>query len=338
MGTAALSVAAFRLPREEGVVALVSDGVGWFLLLFALVAMVTLVVVNVVHHTPRQVIRENMRSSELGPAYAAVPGAVLTLVLAMEAASRIPLENTLVSWLLLVIVLAAAGANLWLTLVFFVAAIGSRGLLEANTLSGVWFMPQTVLLLAATALARMSGSLHGPVVEIAAPLAVLFLGVGFMLFVLVAALVLARLVVVPLDPAAGTPAAWIMMSPAAAAALAFLALPLVIPVLLTAPPMSVAFVTSLTAGALVGFSLWWLAVVVLLTIRLRSHAMQFSPSSWSFVFPLAAVAVASGELAHTWDSTVMTALAFGMAAIASVVWLAVLVGSVRWIRARVASE
>ncbi len=224
--------------------------------------------------------------------------------------------------------------DVWLTLVFFVAAIGSRGLLEANTLSGVWFMPQTVLLLAATALARLSASAHGPVAEIAAPSAVLLLGAGFMLFILVAALVLARLVMVPLDPSAETPAAWIMMSPAAAAALAFLALPKVIPVLLTAPPMSVTFITSLFAGALVGFCMWWLAVVLLLTMRLRAHALRFTPATWSFVFPLAALAVASGELALSWDSVVMTGLAVGMAAIATLVWLGVLVGSIRWLRVR----
>ncbi len=336
MGTAALSVAAFRLPEESSLIARISQGVGWLLLTVATVTLVLLVVLNVVHHTPRRMVRENLRSSELGPAYAAIPGAALTLVLAYEAAAPVMLDSGFASWILLLLVLTAAVADLWLTLVFFVAAIGSRGALEANTLSGVWFMPQTVLLLAATALARLCATAHGPVAEVAAPLAVLFLGTGFMLFILIAALVLARLVVVPLDPSAGTPAAWIMMSPAAAAALAFLALPLVIPVLLTAPPMSVAFMTSLSAGALVGFSLWWLAVVAMLTLRLRQQALPFSPSSWSFVFPLAAVAVACGELAHTWDSVIMTGLAVGMAALATLVWLAVFVGSVRWIRARLA--
>lgn len=334
MGTSALSVAAFRLPEESSLVAQVSVALGWLLLVLSAVALVVLVIVNLLHHTPGQTIRDNLSSSSVGPAYAAIPGAVLTLVLAVEAAAPAVLERGGASWLLLVVVLAAAGADVLLTLVFFVAAIGSRGSLEANTLSGVWFMPQTVLLLAATALARLSASAHGAVAEIAAPLAVLFLGTGLMLFILVAALVLARLVVVPLDPSAGTPAAWIMMSPAAAAALAFLALPKVIPVLLTAPPMSVAFMTSLSAGALVGFSLWWLAVVAMLTLRLRQQALPFSPSSWSFVFPLAAVAVACGELANTWDSVVMTALAIGMAGVATVVWLGVFGGSVRWLLAR----
>lgn len=334
MGTAALSVAAFRLPGESGLIADVSMAVGWFLFAVALATFVGLLVANLLHHTPGQTIRENLRSSQLGPAYAAIPGAVLTLMLAVEAAAPALLESDLASWILLIVVLGATAIDVWLTLVFFVAAIGSRGLLEANTLSGVWFMPQTVLLLAATALARLSASAHGPVAEIAAPTAVMLLGVGFLLFILVAALVLARLVMVPLDPSAETPAAWIMMSPAAAAALAFLALPKVIPVLLTAPPMSVTFMTSLSAGALVGFCLWWLAVVLLLTLRLRAQALRFSPATWSFVFPLAAVAVASGELARNWDSVVMTGLAIGMAAIATLVWVGVLVGSVRWLRIR----
>ena len=336
MGTSALSIAAFRLPGESGLIAQVSFAVGWFLFTVASLALIGLVVANLLHHTPGETIRDNIRSSEVGPAYAAIPGAVLTLTLALEAAVPALLDSDLASWILLLVILGAATADVWLTLVFFVAAIGSRGLLEANTLSGVWFMPQTVLLLAATALARLSASAHGPVAEIAAPVAVLLLGAGLMLFILVAALVLARLVIVPLDSSAETPAAWIMMSPAAAAALAFLALPSVIPVLLTAPPMSVTFMTSLSAGALVGFSIWWLAVVLLLTLRLRAQALRFTPATWSFVFPLAAVAVASGELAHNWDSAVMIGLAIVMAAIATLVWVGVLAGSIRWLRLRLA--
>lgn len=338
MGTAALSVAAFRIPADVGPIDPVSLVTGWALLILASLGFVLLVVINLIRHTPRSVLLQDITSPRRGPAYAAVPGAVLTLLLAYEAALPGLLDEPVAAWTLLVISLAAAGVDLWLTLVFFVSAIAQRGSVESDGLTGVWFMPQTVLLIAATALARLSVTPHSPISEIAAPTAVLLLGVGFLLFVFIGALVLGHLVGNAMDPAQGIPAAWIMMSPAAASALAFMAIPTVIPTLLTSPPMSVSFVTSLMAGALVGFSLWWLAVVGLLTVRLRSEAMRFSPASWSFVFPLAAVAVASGELARTWQSVPMVVVALLMAALGIVVWGIVLSMSLGWIRARITAE
>lgn len=338
MGTAALSVAAFRQPGNLVALERTGDIVGWILLTLAILGLLLLVVLNLIHHTPRRVLWQDLRSRDRGPAYAAIPGAVLTVVLAIEAALPSSLDAPWAGWTLLSITLIVSAADLLLTLVFFASAIANRSAIEEDALTGVWFMPQTVLLLAATTLARLSVTPHSGISEIAAPLAVLFLGAGFMLFVFVGALVLGHLIAQPFGHAGGVPAAWIMMSPAAASALAFMALPQVIPTLLTAPPMSVTFVTSLAAGALIGFSLWWLLVVVTLTIRLRRTAMTFTPASWSFVFPLAAVAVASGELARTWDSWLMVGLAVSMAALGTLVWVVVLGKSLRWIRVRLATE
>jgi len=334
MGTSALAVAAFRLPSESGMIQQFSHALGWVLLTLAILAMAALIALNLRHRTPRRELWEEIRSAQRGPAYAAIPGAMLTLVLAFESAQPLLAVDRTATWLLLAFILIAGFVDLFLTLVFFAAAIARRGALETDALSGLWFMPQTVLLLTATALARLCQAPNPAVTEIAAPLAVLFLGAGFMLFILIAALVLARLVLDAFDAAAGIPAAWIMMSPAAAAALAFMAIPRVTPALLSSPPLSVSFVTSLFAGALVGFSLWWLAVVVPLTFRLRSDAISFSPASWSYVFPIAAVAVASGELAHTWNSRLMILVAVIMATVAALVWLGVLIASAGWLRAR----
>jgi tellurite resistance protein TehA-like permease len=338
MGTAALSVAAFRIPTEAGLVNVASLIVGWTFLIFACMGLLALVVINLIHHTPRGLLLRDVRSPRRGPAYAAVPGAVLTLLLAFEAALPDMLDGPAAAWSLLIVALAAAAVDVWLTLVFFTSVIAHRGSVQTYELSGVWFMPQTVLLIAATALARLSITPHGNIAEIAAPISVLLIGAGFLLFIFVGALVLGHLVSHALAPEVGIPAAWIMMSPAAASALAFMALPTVIPTLMTAPPMSVSFVTSLMAGALVGFSLWWLAVVGVLTFQLRREAMMFSPSSWSYVFPLGAVAVASGELARTWQSSLMIGVAIVMAVLGTAVWLVVFIESVPWIRARLASQ
>jgi tellurite resistance protein TehA-like permease len=334
MGTAALATAAFRLPSDAGAVDVTGNVLGWALLGLSIVGLLVIVAANLLAPTPRQLLWKDLGSREKGPAYAAIPGAVLTVVLATEAGLPNLASLSVVAWILLFVTLIVAGADLLLTMVFFASAIANRGKLEQGALSGVWFMPQTVLLLSATTLARLSVEPSTAIAEVAAPLAVLFLGAGFLLFLLVGALVLGRLITEPMFQTSGIPSAWIMMSPAAASALAFIAIPLVTPTLLDAQSQTVTSVTSLMAGAMIGFSLWWLMVVTMLTIRLRQEAREFTPSSWGFVFPLAAVAVASGGLAQTWESFLMDILAIVMAALGTVVWCVVAYSTLRWLAAR----
>lgn len=334
MGTAALATAAFRLPDDAGSVGTISSAFGWILFTLAVLGFLLILVVNAVQHTPWRVIWHEVRSRERGPAYAAVPGSVLMLVLALEAGVTGLQDVPLVGWTLVGLTLLAALADLLLTLVFFSSAIANQGRIEDGALSGVWFMPQTILLLSATAFARLTDSGSADLAAVTAPLAVMFLGAGMLLFLFIGALVLGRLVSAPLTPESGIPAAWIMMSPSAAAALALIAVPLVTPTLLDLPSTSVTPVTGLVAGMLVGFSLWWLLVVVLLTAGAGRAALSFSPASWGYVFPLAAVAVASGGLAATWDSGLMIVIALAMAILGVLSWAVIVVLSLRWIAAR----
>lgn len=333
MGTAALATAAFRLPDDAGYVGTISTAFGWMFFGLAVLGFLLILGVNAVKHTPWRVIWHELRSRDRGPAYAAVPGSVLMLVLALEAGVTGLQDVPLVGWTLVGLTLLAALADLLLTLVFFSSAIANRGQIEDGALSGVWFMPQTILLLSAAAFARLTDSGSADLAAITAPLAVMFLGAGMLLFLFIGALVLGRLVSAPLAPASGVPAAWIMMSPSAAAALALIAVPLVTPTLLDLPSSSVTPVTGLFAGMLVGFSIWWLLVVTLLTISEGRDALRFSPASWGYVFPLAAVAVASGGLAATWDSGLMIGLAVAMAILGTISWLVIVVISLRWIAA-----
>lgn len=334
MGTAALATAAFRLPDDAGDVGTISTAFGWMFFTLAVIGFLLILCVNAVKHTPWRVIWHELRSRDRGPAYAAVPGSVLMIVLALEAGVTGLQDVPLVGWTLVGLTLVAALADLLFTLVFFSSAIANRGQIEDGALSGVWFMPQTILLLSAAAFARLTDSGSADLAAFTAPLAVMFLGAGMLLFLFIGALVLGRLVSAPLAPASGVPAAWIMMSPSAAAALALIAVPLVTPTLLELPSSSVTPVTGLLAGMLVGFSVWWLLVVVLLTVSEGRDALKFSPASWGYVFPLAAVAVASGGLAATWDSGLMIGLAVAMAILASISWIVIVVISLRWIAAR----
>lgn len=334
MGTATLAVAAFRLPGDTGITPDITEGLGWALVTLAIVGLLAIVLANLQARTPWAVTRRELRSRQRGPAYAAIPGSVLMIVLALEAGVPSIADYPALGWTLVGITVVVALANLLLTLVFFSSAIANPGALEDDALSGVWFMPQTVLLLSAAAFARLSSVGIADLDDVAAPMAVLFLGAGFILFVFIGTLVLGRLVAAPLSPTSGVPAAWILMSPSAASAVAFMSIPFVTPTLHGLPSSSVTPVTSLIAGMMVGFSIWWLLVVGILTIGQGRAYVTFSPSSWSYVFPLAAVAVASGDLARAWSSPLMVVVAVIMAALGVISWLVIVVISLRWIAAR----
>ena len=334
MGTASLAVAAFRLADEPGMVETVTHVLGWVLVTLAIVGLIAIIVANMRAHTPWSVIWFELRSRQRGPAYAAVPGSVLMIVLALEAGLPRISDYPVVGWVLVCITVTVAIADLLLTLVFFSSAIVNPGALEDDALSGVWFMPQTVLLLSAAAFARLSGTGVADLDDFVAPLAVLLLGAGFVLFIFIGTLVLGRLVASPLAPTSGVPAAWILMSPSAASAVAFMSIPLVAPTLLHLPTTSVTPVTNLVAGMMIGFSIWWLMVVVILTAGKRREYLTFSPASWSYVFPLAAVAVASADLAQGWNSPLMVVLAVVMAILGGVSWLVIVFISMRWIAER----
>jgi tellurite resistance protein TehA-like permease len=334
MGTASLAVAAFRLPDDSGVTETYTRGLGWLFLVLSILGLIVIVAANTLARTPWSAIWRELRSRQRGPAYAAVPGAVLLITMALEAALPNMADIPTLGWVLMGITLVVAVADLLLTLVFFSSAIANTGALEDDAVSGVWFMPQTILLLSAAAFARLSSTGIAGLDDVAAPLAVLFLGAGFLLFLFVGALVLSRLVAAPLTPASGVPAAWILMSPSAAAAVAFMAIPVVTPTLIGQPSSSVTPITSLVAGMMIGFCIWWLLVVGILTIRDGREFVTFSPASWSYVFPLAAVAVASGDLAQAWSSPLMVLVAVVMACLGAASWLIIVVISMRWVAAR----
>lgn len=338
MGTAALAVAAFRLPDDAGVPGTGFRVLGWVLLSVAILAIVAIIVANAQARTSWSVIWGELRSRQRGPAYAAVPGSILMIVLALEAGLPRISNYAAVGWILVMVTVIVAVADLLLTLVFFSSVISNPGASQDDDVSGVWFMPQTVLLLSAAAFARLCTTGSTPLDDFAAPLAVLFLGAGFVLFLFIGTLVLRRLVAAPLAPTSGVPTAWILMSPSAASAVAFIALPGVTPTLLGLPPSSVTPVTTLVAGMMIGFSLWWLLVVGILTAGRGRAYLTFSPSSWSYVFPIAAVAVASADLAQAWSSPLLVVLAILMAILGLVSWIVIGVVSLRWIEARRRSE
>jgi tellurite resistance protein TehA-like permease len=152
-----------------------------------------------------------------------------------------------------------------------------------------------------------------------APLAVGLWAVGVVLYLLVAGLALARLLLFPAEPAALTPAYWVFMGATAISVLAgagLLGLP--------AGPL-VAAVHPAVAGLSVilwAFGTWLIPLLVCLGVwrhLVRRVPLRYEPSLWSMVFPLGMYCAASralgGALRVPWLVTAGRAgtwLAFGV--------------------------
>lgn len=161
----------------------------------------------------------------------------------------------------------------------------SHGLEGVN---GGWLIPPVMNLLVPLALAPL-------IVEfpVAAPLLVLvgfaFLGVGFVIFMAVLTLLIARLALRDPLPAAMAPSLWIPLAPAGIIGLSTLRL------LQAAEAAGVSGFTGIAAGLVVsamglGFGLWWAGFAALELQRIRrSGGPPVHPGWWGFVFPVGAM-------------------------------------------------
>lgn len=88
----------------------------------------------------------------------------------------------------------------------------------------------------------------------------------------------------------------------------------------------------LLAAMLWGFALWWIAAAAIVTSHAGRGAFRFSPSSWSYVFPPAAMTLATLTLGRHWNSGFMEIMAVAFALLLLAITAAVVAGSIRAIR------
>ena len=129
-------------------------------------------------------------------------------------------------------------------------------------------------------------------------------GIGLLLFLLIAAMLFARLISHPLPPAPLAPSLWIGLGPIGVGSLALLRLAAAGHPFWGTSAAAVQDVSQLGAATLWGLGLWWLAVAALLLIRyLRNGGIPFTVGLWALTFPIGAYTAATLALARTWHST-----------------------------------
>jgi tellurite resistance protein TehA-like permease len=217
------------------------------------------------------------------------------------------------------------GVALWLLLGYGVplAWITSpRRRFRVEQVNGTWF--HCVVGTQSVAVAAASLATSGPDAGFTV-LALACWAVGLMLYLLIAALVLARLLLRPVEPAELVPAYWIFMGAAAITALAGLRL-------LRLPQVLVPRL--LLAGAstvLLSFATWLIPLLLALGVWrhvVRRFRLGYSTALWSLVFPLGMYGLVTHELGQEAHLRWLSALGGCVSCVAAAAWAAVFLAMV----------
>ena len=304
MGTGIVGVIAYLNPGAQPGMRGVAHAVG---VAFVLLAWILAVMIAIPYLARllryRDASLADLRHPIVGPLYATFPAAILVLAVATATVggSILPADTVVV----IVAVLAAIGAPLAFAagVVFAYVLFTSDGV-PAESVNGGWFIPPVVAIIIPMALIPLLPHVSASAARLLLVLGYATLGIGLLLFLLIAAMLFARLVSHPLPPAPLAPSLWIGLGPIGVGSLALLRLAAAGHPFWGPSAAAVQTVSQATAATLWGLGLWWLAIAALLLIRyLRHGGLPYSIGFWAFTFPLGAYTAATLQLARTWHTT-----------------------------------
>jgi tellurite resistance protein TehA-like permease len=227
--------------------------------------------------------------------------------------------------------LGAASVPLWLLLTYAIPGAMIVGRRQNPVLPGVngsWFLwvvaTQSLSVTASTLGASMPG-----LVPWLAPPAVALWGIGTVLYLMLAGLVMVRLLESPVTPQALSPTYWIYMGATAITVLAaarILRLPPSVPVVAATRD-----VVSGLAFLLWAFGTWWIPLLLAFGVwrhGVHREPLRYEATWWSVVFPLGMYAAASAIYGWSTGMTFMVDIARGEVWLGLAAWLGVLAAMV----------
>ncbi len=224
-------------------------------------------------------------------------------------------------------VLAVAGAVAWLVLAYGVLArvvLAERKPEPDAAVNGTWLI-WVVGTQSVSITASLLGTDIGFQPHVVALVAVSLWAFGALLYLLLMGIILARLVLAPLDPVDASPPYWISMGATAITVLAgaeLLLLPQSLPSL-AAARSSVEGITLF----LWAFGTWWFPFLIVLTVwrYRRLTSPRYEQTLWSMVFPLGMYAVATDAYGRAAGLPLLPGIASAETWLALVAWAAVAV-------------
>jgi len=331
MGSAATATVASLHPGQIGMLTGFADAGATILLIGSITAFVFLFVRDFLIRGLGRNLGGKLRSPRTGPTYATIPGAINVLAIAMIRVWPATIGTPAGWWLLVTLASVGTVLGLWLTLVFFVGAFEHEQL-QAEDITGIWFIPETVVLLGSFLFAELAP--HGPTAAERglAVLAVALLGAGGLLFGLTAVIFVNRLVLHAGVHRTGAPAMWIMISPLAVTSLALQSVAGGDPMLGGSWTPAVAEVATFGAGALWGFALWWIGAATIVTRHAGRASLTRTAADWGFVFPSAAMVIATLTLGRRWQFALVEVIGLALGVLLAMVWVAVLTSTIIGLR------
>ncbi len=258
----------------------------------------------------------DLRHPVKGGMTATAAGALLTLAVAVGRVGPGFLPQGMI--LPTVVLLAASGAALALLVGWeFLAEIFTSRDAALAQVSGSWFVPPVVTIVVPLAMLPIVSRYPSAASDLL-PLAWGFLGIGAVLYLVVAATLFVRSVTHPLPSVALAPTLFIGMGPAGLLALDIVRLTQTSVQVGAADPGAVAAVLPM-ASVMWGFGLWWM-IAALIVLRRGYDRLPFSLSWWGFTFPLAAWTIGTIVLGRAWDSGLVSALGAVATIVLLILW------------------
>ena len=260
--------------------------------------------------------RADLRHPIKGGMTATAAGALLTLAVAIGKVGPGFLPESLIEPA--VVVLAILGGLLALLIGWeFLGEVFTSTDPTLAQMSGAWFVPPVVTIVVPLALLPIIAAHPGAATDLLV-VAWAFLGMGAVLYLVVAATLFMRSISHPLPPVGLAPTLFIGMGPAGLIALDIVRLSQASVAAGVAEP---SLVTNMLPAATMmwGFGLWWM-VSALVVLRRGYAKLPFSLSWWGFTFPLAAWTIGTIVIARAWDSGLLVGIGWAATGALTALW------------------
>lgn len=264
--------------------------------------------------------RADLDNPGIGAMIASWPAGLMVLALAtLEAGTSGAADGTAALVTAMVLFVPGLLGTLALGYMFYSRVIGIVEV-PLPAMSGNWFVPVVPLVLVPSILVRaLALGLGGDPTQWAFA-ALAGWGIGFGLFLLLAAIIGSRLLLAAPPPPHLAPSWWVWLAPLGAGGLGVIALARMGPSVDAAP--GVTAIAIALASIMWAFAAWWMLLAIRVLFRER-RALHFHVGWWGFGFPTAAFATLTLELGRLWEIGWLTAIAvaLGIALLLLIVWL-----------------
>ena len=324
MGTAVIAIVAMQNPGGFTGLATSTRVIAQVITILSIVLALGLLVpylARIVWHF--DAAAATLRDPVQGGLYGTLPGGILVIAATMAVVGPTWFASNTVRSIVTALDWVGVPTALAISIVFAYLLFVHPSV-NIEVVNGSWFIPPVVnVIVPLVILPLMPGS------SPATARALLFMsyafwGVGFVLYVMILAMLFQRLIVHPLPHAALAPSLWIGLGPIGVGTVTLVKMAAAGAALYGPVDPSIEVFSNLFATALWGFGAWWLIAATILLVRyLRTGPLPFGVGWWAFTFPLGAYTTATLVLAQSWDLSALRWLGAGLAVVLALFWLAV---------------